>query len=549
MSLYSYRRTLCLSFAGLTGLAALVFATAPAHAQTPVPVPTTPAPAPTVAVPSPTPTVVPSGGGPTTIVYDFSPARRYYVLTGKVIEKDQKRADGTTVTSLTEEQIPFDKLKSVRDKNRVVFKIDNVNRLIYDVTISGERVEYDFPMPDAIKNLATTGSEKNSSAGDESIQGKIAKANGLLDQLVDASQFTTTIQSIATPYTKIDAAAIQQIQTAVKTAALPFLGTSQSSAAFLTLHTSQISAVEAIVAGIDATALKSEKQNVQDDFTKLQTRLKDLKDKDTRSSPTQPSELEKGLTASARMYRSVVETGDAFYVTADVIAGSDAIKFTFEIKPNDANKDDKSLDTAKDSVQIPVAGALRVNYSTGIFITWLTDQNPTTANRPKSSATTTADSKTFRLTRQSDSTTTEKIIIDNGSSTTTAVVGALAHIYRKSDPSNRLFPLLPAFQPAFSLGVGTSGDKTQYLIGASAIFGEQQRLIVTVGGSYGSVKRLANGLSVGQVVPDDRSDLTRTTGQLKFMIGLTYNFGSQPTQAKQPQVNNAEGASGNGNGS
>lgn len=477
-------------------------------------------------VPAPTSTPAPASAihQSPTIAFDFSPARRFTVFTGKQNDKGQ------------DVEIPFHELKSVRDRTRVVFEVYNVNRLLYDVTISGERITYDFPMPDSLKKLTTSGQTSNNNAvGEGPVWDKVKQANRIIDTLVFVAQFPgVTANNLALTFPKITEASRKQFRASVIDAfhlnAVTFVPNGQdptkptekpidSTLDILNLRNNTDNLLSLASSLLDQADAVVKTNNIPDTSPEVaaarnaRARLGALQDLAKRQSLSQSTELEKAIGAAARLYQAIVETGDAFKATGEVLAGEDAIKFSYKIKRNQANKDDNSLEEVEDSITIPVTGALRINYSSGVFASWLSDSDPKTAKRPKT---------------EGDG--TETIVIDNGSPGTTTLVGGLAHFYRKSDPRGFLF--LPPCQPALSIGVGTSGDRVQYLLGASAIFGEDQRLILTVGGAYGTAKRLASDLKVGSTLPDDRTDITRTTHEFKFVVGLTFNFGSKPAVVK-----------------
>lgn len=142
-----------------------------------------------------------------------------------------------------------------------------------------------------------------------------------------------------------------------------------------------------------------------------------------------------------------------------------------------------------------VVGRTKVDYSTGVMLTNLTDDN-------------------YYLEKTSPTT---KIVHAGISDKLTYRLAGLAHLYRTGDEA-----ILPAL--SFGVGVPVNGKDPQVMLGASLILNNAQRFILTFGVCAGGVDRLNNGAKVGKPWDGTLSSLTHKVMRAGYFMGLTFNL-------------------------
>lgn len=178
---------------------------------------------------------------------------------------------------------------------------------------------------------------------------------------------------------------------------------------------------------------------------------------------------------------------------------NDAFEFTTEIKLKDQFRG-RLMEKGVPKITIETYGRRKVNTSAGIFYTTLIDhvykvREVENADSPEEN---------------------QEIFRENEGAFNHGGVGAMAHFYRTS-PSGT--------QAGFGLGTLVSQDgRIQFLSGVSFMFGETQRLVVNLGLSAGSVKRLGGGQVEGTLISDPQGILTKDVFRLGGFIAFTYNF-------------------------
>lgn len=480
-------------------------------------------------------------GAATYIVYDFG-GNRLFVRHGNATDKD-----GTP----TDQGSPFTGHTTVRDNSFVAFKIENVNKFLYNVTIKGERKEFNQDIPGAFKTAFLPSAAPTKAASSfveatplrkeyEEYKRKLTLFNDQVNSLIQASQMDEEFTTIGVSYPVLSAGSISNIKNQVKEAAYKIVKVSdpalpnpvsssdirKSREAFLSKiedsynalkeeHDTLLSTVETLKppkpedyrTGVEYKQALDKQQaalkEVNDPFNEATDLYNKVQASNKRPSADQPSELEKKFSNAASLYEFVVN-GNAFQSTGSTRAGGDEVKVTYEIKPKDAFRDDKNLQTVSDDVSVPVFGGFHIDFSAGVFLSELTNQNIVTRSRTVT---------------ENGAMVTQKFIVDKGSDDITFPVGALAHIYTKVRR-----PWLGLFQPAVSVGAAVAGSNTQYIVGGSAIFGRQRRAIVTIGYAWGPVTRLAPGLKVGGIVPEGQTDITNSVTKGDLIFGFTFNL-------------------------
>ncbi len=210
------------------------------------------------------------------------------------------------------------------------------------------------------------------------------------------------------------------------------------------------------------------------------------------------NKFDEKLESVNKLYREI--RNDAFCVskTIAVPRKADEIKFVYTIKEKNNQKKESELNIiVKDSVTVLVRKRFNLNVSTGGILTWLGDYEYTT----KSIGT--------------DEGFVQQIALKTSGKVEFAT-GALAHIYATYKPN---------FSPGLSLGLALNGDnELRYLAGFSAIFGREQRIVVTGGVAAGETDRLAENQYIGQEVASFDDVQVVSSIKAKGFVGLTYNF-------------------------
>lgn len=206
------------------------------------------------------------------------------------------------------------------------------------------------------------------------------------------------------------------------------------------------------------------------------------------------------LIARSSKLATEVLTEDPFEVAAEPISvQSDRIRFTITFEEVDSEeKEVRELVAAVDpavtplvapqvNVDVKVVGKTKIDYSAGVFFTNLSDGN-------------------YSL----DS---NNVIRQGAKSNLTDGLGALVHVYKSSTAT---------INPALSFGLMNSGGKTGYLLGLSAIVGDDQRFIFTAGLAFKEVKRL-DGYSTGDTF-NGSGAFTRDVFRSGLFFGVTFNL-------------------------
>lgn len=197
-------------------------------------------------------------------------------------------------------------------------------------------------------------------------------------------------------------------------------------------------------------------------------------------------------------------------------AGNDFVRFSASRRSPDGTN--RVLLGNKD---VPVYGNFRINVSTGFLISRLVDHSYLAV-----------DEKAWRQTNSTSPPSTGEPTSTTGTARKVPVldspgwgsvgVGALAHFY----VTTRTF-----VTPAFSVGASLNASgKYTALFGGSLIWGQDQRIVLTAGYSFGPVTRLQEPFREGIAYEFSGATFptsTRTQGGWSF--GLTWNLSSKRT--------------------
>ena len=153
--------------------------------------------------------------------------------------------------------------------------------------------------------------------------------------------------------------------------------------------------------------------------------------------------------------------------------------------------------TFRDSLSFIVNKKLAIDFSTGVFLTWLKDYEYSTT--PK----------------DTENGTVEQISLKSSSKMEFAT-GALLHVYSQWWKYINL---------TLSSGIALNGDnKPRYLIGGGLILGRKRRIILNGGRAFGETERLSEHQAIGQTVESFDEVQTVSTTKDSWFFALTYNF-------------------------
>jgi hypothetical protein len=436
------------------------------------------------------------------IVFDFSKDRRLLMCRGG-------------------KEFPLTGSASVRHGSIVGFRVANVNKFLYTVTLKAERVVLFQDVPDTFSSALLPkekpekgGSQANAIGKEKDDYSKALETFRNVERtLLDIATLDDSITALASRQrlSPQEIADIQNIATALAAEALtPFSSpkTQRQIEEELAKNSGLISmsknravkfltdAYEALRNAYNAYLPKitdeGVKTQVKSEFDKATKDYERIITADTAATPGQPSELSKEFNNAAAVYESV-RSGSAFDAITSIRAAGDALKFSYEIKPKKSG--DAGLETLSDDVTVQVYGGFHINFSTGIFASQLTDLNAGTITQNN-----------------------QTVVVDKGSDKVQFPLGALTHIYWREHPVMNLF------QPALSVGAATSGKQTQFIVGGSLLMGNDRRFIVTIGRAFGPAKRLAPGVVLGQALPAGLTESTFTKNTDAWVLGLTFNL-------------------------
>ncbi|HEX9996949.1 MAG TPA: hypothetical protein VGB45_07390, partial [Abditibacterium sp.] len=338
-----------------------------------------------------------------TIIMDFS--GQDFRNSNNVSPQQFKVVKASTAIGTGEiEAVDLATIKSFPKNTLVVFKIVNINRYFYDVEIKGNILSYNVTTPEVITALTTparVASISGQPAGSrtEAALAAFRTAMGDLERIV--ARLTAVVELPQTIIDQVKAnqvlsdATVTSIQENVYAAV-----TDPAGAGLMRLTNSPVQGrftgpeiilqrrplvnelqiknqvFQSALAIIDPDALTpTEKATLQ--FLNAQS--KHFIELARESDPSKPS-LALAFAEAARLFEDVM-TENAFQATGYINTGSssDAIKFTWKVKPRSEAKQDArfvstNMNSYSDDLTIPVNGNFRVNFSTGALFSGLNDE-------------------------------------------------------------------------------------------------------------------------------------------------------------------------------
>ncbi len=412
--------------------------------------------------------------------------------------------------------------KTVKAGATVVFRLKNINRILYDIDLKGKTLSYNSTAAPGL--LALLGIQA-SSIGITTPEDIVKQIRHQVDILRCAAQYEQELKNILSLSPVIDSGVIAKLKERADIAlnCTDSRGNSISFTGGTNLITQANEAFKFIEQNL-SKLIAAANANIPDPEAKalLEIVNKLLADKASVIS---------AVLAGQRLYDGVIQE-TVFNVTTSVVARNDAVQFTFTVKPAKGFESTPGLVTMERTITVPVVGNWRVNFSGGLFAARLADDavtigertTTTTSPAPPGSQEGTITNVSGGITitdtvdKAGNLTHTEKgrYVFGQPQDRDTLFPGALAHVY----------PALGGgIQPALSVGGGTNGTSPFYVAGGSLIFGvAEKRIIFTAGLVYGKVKRLAQGLAFGQVIPDSRTEITNSIFRTGSFMSITVNF-------------------------
>jgi hypothetical protein len=192
-----------------------------------------------------------------------------------------------------------------------------------------------------------------------------------------------------------------------------------------------------------------------------------------------------------------------YFICSDPVqAKKDIINYNVKITPRKGVESLTALENRNFNIEVPIKGGVKIDFSTGLFVT-------TFLHDRKYSKTISAND------------TSQSIITENQNNSLAKLsLGALMHISPRSTGNCKL---------GFTFGLGlNSTDLTnaQIFVGGSAMFGSNERFIVSTGVSLANVDYLNGKYSLNTPTKNTTIDNTLTEKSLRagLFVSFTYNL-------------------------
>lgn len=403
-------------------------------------------------------------------------------------------------------------LNFVEYKKPATFKIENINTLLYDITIKGENIELNSETPSVFKlffNTEKFSADKNDEKADtvtktfakgakENIEGYMKKVNKTIDAVESLEKTKDVYDNIyLVAYT--DGKDYNTINLEMRAIMLEFDTTKDISKAkiiikckkMLEVYTKSFTEVEALY----STLTPDEQKSIKDEYQKIIALNKKV----------EKFNYEELFQKIAVLYEKATDPNTFSYTSSPVIAEKDYINYVLEIKPKKDLKFTQPEREEKFEVPVFIKGGAKIDFSTGIFF----------ASNHISDAKYHTESIT-------NDTINKTIIKDKNRNLFSPALGALMHVSGRG-PKN--------FHCGLSLGLGlnsTNLTDAVYCMGLSAIIGNEERFIITVGG-IGKQRNDLKGkysnngtVKIADIKSDD--ELLEKTFKAGVFVGITYNL-------------------------
>lgn len=191
-----------------------------------------------------------------------------------------------------------------------------------------------------------------------------------------------------------------------------------------------------------------------------------------------------------------------FSVSDPVQAEKDLINFDVKITPRKNITSSSALETRDFSTSVPIEGGVKIDFSTGLFMT------------------TGLYNRQYSVTESNSDKTNSIISEDSNNSIANVSLGALMHISPRCTSS---------FKPGFTFGFGlnsTDITNANVFVGGSAIFGNNERFIVSTGLSLANVDYIKGKYSLNSEIKTTtiETELTEKATRAGLFLSFTYNL-------------------------
>lgn len=244
------------------------------------------------------------------------------------------------------------------------------------------------------------------------------------------------------------------------------------------------------------THFNNDDTKLKESTTALSTEIEDIKKKVDKYDYTKLFEEINQLITELR------NENNYFIASDPVQAKKDIINYNVKITPRKGVESLTALENRNFNIEIPIKGGVKIDFSTGLFIT-----------------TNLQDRKYTKTVVPTD--TLQTIITENKNNSLAQLsLGALMHISPRWTGN---------FKPGFTFGLGLNSSNlsnAQIFIGGSAMFGSNERFIVSTGVSLANVDYLNGKYSLDTPTKNSTIDNSLTEKSLRagWFISFTYNL-------------------------
>jgi hypothetical protein len=421
------------------------------------------------------------------------------------------------------EDDPDKKLRPVLYGEFSSFQIEDINKFLWMVTISGKRVDLETPMPTELQALfRLTPTQLNATANTKAVDKAVtdvenffnnpavqnlANEENLLEKFkTEATEYSTAARSLSDNIQSIKLARIQLVKlaekdvkfsemvTAVATVQLPTNPVDEY-AILLDKYQSVKSTFDEII--VEVTNTPETKEVITKLMNKVDKSFSTIENENILSSYSDVIFLSTELTNKKNF------TAEAPPVQAD----GDFIKYSVTISPSPTNSLGSYKSPSNFDFEIPVKGGLKVDFSVG----------------PTFSFGSNAKDEKFYT---EPSTTEGNLILRERENNNIVSPGlaAMMHFYRRSGSD---------FSWGGMFGVGAGFQSVEdadisFYTGISLVLGKRQKVMINFGGSFLSVERIKNNEfqtdNEYTVEGFDLSNVTESVIKGSFFLSLSYNL-------------------------
>ncbi len=240
-----------------------------------------------------------------------------------------------------------------------------------------------------------------------------------------------------------------------------------------------------------------------DDFKKVEESTNNLKQEiESINKKVEDYDYNQLFQNISKLFAELKNENNYFIASDPVQAKKDIITYNIKITPRKGIESLTSMESRNFVTEVPIEGGVKIDFSTGIFITGaLNDMSYKTSISPNDS--------------------TKSIISENSNySLGNLSLGALMHISKRTTNN---------FKLGGSLGLGlnsTDISDASVFLGLSGMFGTQERFIVSLGAAMAQVDYLKSDYKVGEeVLTSNLSEtLTEKTTRVGWFISFSYNL-------------------------